>query len=323
MRFFIVLLIFSFRLAWSYTDPELDRLWNSLSDITNPTLEDYRIIESYLRNADRPYLDRLRTTWESYHPSGCGCLNGRLEQRRNFKLVGPNGEAPVFEIHKMNVTEKTKDRCILIYASYNGSYPTKLRNIVEELREREFSGTVMIRIGGFPNLSKGGLQFCPFFGVWKNEFIKEALRMGFTKILHLDTSIHPLTNLDSVFESIENTGYYLLYSNEGSCPYLGHHQHLTYLKRDGNSIPWLPGFIIGLNFTHPKIAALFDEWDYATKDFDHFNYFGSEEVIMTILAWQKGLSPTAYFGHRVLYGTTEIPPNTAPTHCDFYFDASR
>jgi len=322
MRFFILLLIFSFQLAWSYTDPELDRLWNSLSDMTNPTLEDYRIIESYLRNADRPYLDSLRTTWESYHPRNLGDLNGRLEQRRNFKLVGPNGEAPVFEVHEMNVTEETKDRCILIYASYNSSYPRKLSNIVEELRERAFSGTVMIRIGGFPNLSEGGLQFCPFFGVWKNEFIKEALRMGFTKILHLDTSIHPLTNLNSVFESIENTGYYLLYSVDTSCN-LGNHQHLTYLKKDGNNIPWLPGYIIGFNFTHPKVRALFYDWDYATKDFDHFNYFGSEEVIMSILAWQKGLSPTACYFHRVHNGAIAPPENRATTHYEFYFDASR
>ena len=181
MRFFILLLIFSFRPAWSYTDPELERLWNSISDMANPTLEDYRMIESHLRNGDRSYLERLRTTWEFYHPDLGSFLNGRLEQRRNFKLIGSNGEAPVFEIHQMNPTEETKDRCILIYASYNNSYPRKLRNIVEELRERGFSGTVMIRIGGFPNLSEGGLQFCPFFGVWKNEFIKEAIRMGFTK----------------------------------------------------------------------------------------------------------------------------------------------
>lgn len=322
MKFFILLLSFTCRLAWSYTDPELDRLWNSVSDMTNPTLEDYRMIESYLQNADRPYLDSLRTTSEFYGWP-LGYLNDRLEQRRNFKLVGPNGEAPVFEVHKMNVTEETKDRCILIFASYNGSYPRKLRNIVEELRERGFSGTVMIRIGGFPNLSEGGLQFCPFFGVWKNEFIKEALRMGFTKILHLDTSIHPLTDLNSVFESIENTGYYLLHSNQGVCPYLRYHQHLNYLKRDRTAVPWLPGYIIGLNFTHPKVVELFYEWDYGTKDFDHFNYFGSEEVIMTILAWQKGFTPTAYYHHHVLQGAAEIPPDTAPTQYEFYFSASR
>ena len=306
MRYFILFLL-SFRLAWSYTDPELDRLWNSVSDMTNPTLEDYRLIESYLRNGDRPYLDDMRATWESYHPWLRGSLKKRLEQRRNFKLLGPNGEAPIFEIHEMNVTEETKDRCILIFASYNDPYPRKLRTIVEELREREFSGTVMIRIGGFPNLSEGGLQFCPFLGIWKNEFIREACRMGFTKILHIDTSVHPLTNLNSVFESIENTGYYLLGSNLAGCPYLIHHQHLPYLKRDRNPITWLPGFVIGFNFTHPKAVELFDEWDYGTKDLDHFIYHSSEEIIMTILAWQKGLPPSADFHNLV----------------DFYLDASR
>jgi len=186
----------------------------------------------------------------------------------------------------------------------------------------------MIRVGGFPNLSDGGIKFCPFFGVWKNEFFKEALRMGFTKLIHLDTSIHPVNNLDSVFETMESMGYYLLTSGLDS-QYLEHHQHLEYLKiPKRQKTPWIPGYIIGLNFSNERAAKLFSNWDFATKDFDHFNYFGSEEVLMSILAWKHHLTPLVYYEHVTHLGYDEHVSiqrllDFANSKFDFVFDYIR
>lgn len=292
----LLLFIINLQIACAYTDPELEALWSSLSDITNPTLDDYALIELYIQNGKRPYLKSLYDTTFLYNPTQemSEVLDTRILQKRNFKLVGPNGEMPICELHNLNVTEKTKDRCILIYASYNAHYPEKLLfSTFEELKNCGYSGHVMIRIGGFPNLAEGGLKFSPF-SLWKNEFIKEALRMGFTKILHIDTSVHPLTNLNSVFEILDSKGYYLVTSGYVT-PHLCYHQHLDYLKIDKNQkIDWLPGFIIGFNFSNEKAVKLFWDWDRATRDFEHFIYWDTDEVAMTILAWQQHLSPTGY-----------------------------
>ncbi len=321
MKILLVCFLF-FGSLYSYTNPELEALWASLSEVNDPTLEDYRLVERYLKYGKRPYLENIyKTSFLWGWP--LEIISRRLATWRNFKLVGPNGEMPICEIHPVRLTEKTKDRCILIYASYNHSYPRKLVRILEELKQCGYSGNVMVRIGGFPNLSEGGLKSCPFF-LWKQEFIKEALRNGFTKVVHLDTSMHPLTDMNSIFDAMETKGYYLMYSKMGSLQYLPTHAHVDHIKFPpelSRQIPWLPGYIVGFNLSHAQGAKLFSDWDTALRKIDEFICLGWDEVVLTTLAWQNHLEPIDSLDHRV-YISDSPPINPHPSWL-FFFDTTR
>jgi len=319
MRFFLVFILVSQLIYSYYTDKELEAVWDSLSDIYNPSLEDYRLVETYLKSGERPYLKNYFDTGLE-HGFSLSTINLRIAQLRNFKLVGSNGEMPIFELHKMNVSEETKDRCVLVYASYNGIYPKSAQCIVEELKEHGYSGHVMVRIGGFPNLSEGGLKFAPFF-CWKQEFFKEALRMGFRKIIHLDSCMHPLCDLDDIFKIMEEKGYFLMYTTQGCLQYLPRYKNTDYLNispEQAKRIPWLPGYVLGINFDNKRVVKLFREWETSVKNIHQFFCLGWDETAMSILAWKYRFPPIDKFENRVTYHQ----PSSNSLYF-FYFDTTR
>lgn len=290
---YLVIFILATQSLFSYEDPELTELWSSISNIYEPTLADYQLIESYLQNGKRPYLENLpETTWDNIGDE----VNIRVKIMRDFKLVGPNGEMPIFEKYEINVTEETKDRCILVFGSYNSPYPQKVSHILQELTEVGYSGTLMIRIGGYPNLSHGGLKSSPFHGRWKIEFFKEARRMGYKKIIHLDTHVHPLCDLNAVFKTMDENGMFIygtdswLLVNKNFmdfAPYLG-------VPRERmHEIHFLCGPVMGLNFENAQVLALFDEWEERMEQIDKFYCIGVEEITFMALAWKHHLSGVA------------------------------
>lgn len=306
---------------FSYVDEELLELWSCVSNIYEPTLEDYRLIENYLQNGRRPYLENLiESSWEGIGDE----VKMRVKMQRQFMLVGPNGEMPIFEVHHLNVTEETKDRCILIYGSYNPPYPQKAFHILRELQELGYSGTVMIRIGGYPNLSHGGLKSCPFHGKWKIEFFKEARRMGYKKIIHLDTHMHPMRDLSAVFKIIDETGSFF----HGYGPWLEINKNFidfaSYLNippEKMNEVIFISGCVLGLNFANKQIVKLFDEWEDQLLNTKQFNCIGVEEITFIGLVWKYHLKHIP-----LTYTAGDFPPDMndpANAEINFFYDLHR
>lgn len=306
----------------AYIDEELLDLWSSVSDVYNPTFDDYTLIESYLKYGERPYLENLpEVSWGNIPKYE---IKLRTQIMRDFKLLGPNGEMPIFEVHHLNVTEETRDRCILVYGSYNDPYPKNAFRILEELQKWGYSGTVMIRIGGFPNMVAEGIKSSPFHGRWKVEFFKEALRMGYRKIVHLDTHATPLNDLSALFDTLERTGcFYIdcgpwLRINENFAQFA---EPLMIPTDEVENVRFIIGCVVGLNFSNPKISRLFQEWDDRMQKIDEFYCIGVDEMSFMSLAWKyqlTGVSPSC------VQSGTVLPELTCPslTHL-FFFDRER
>ena len=308
-----------FRLC-AYSDPELEALWSSLSNVNNPSLEDYRLVENYLQNGIRPYFETLRNTSSYYF-----CVDDfhfREKKLRDFKLLGPNSEMPIRELHHLNPCEATKDRCILMYASYNGIYPEKIYQVLGEIKQCGYSGDVIIQIGGFPNISHGGLKLVPFSG-WKQEFIKEARDLGYKKIVHLDTSLHPLNDLSEMFKIIEQHGYFFLHHTwdwksmapPSYCKFL----KVPFGERD---IPWVACYAIGFDFTNLAVQNLFEEWEKLMLPTEDFMMLGPDEFIITALAWRYRFKPVVYL-HDCVYGGSMAPDKLDLRGFLFSFDNRR
>jgi hypothetical protein len=279
--------ILIFPLLCSYTDPELEALWDSLSDVCNPTFQDYKLVENYFQHGK--FIPLQMEVEGTSRNLGIRLDDFRIRQRRNWKFIGPNNEMPIFEWHKVNLTPETEKRCICIYATYNGTYPQKAYRVLRGLKENGYSGNVLLRIGGFPNLSDGGLKFSPFMAMWKLEFFREALRMGFTQVIVWETSMHPLTDAGYLFECMKKTGYFKIYSS------------------DTSNIPWTVPYVVGFNFDSDLGSQLFNEWDSAVKDFELFTCCERENYFICAIMWRNKCLPSGNYCTQTFEGTS--PPD--------------
>jgi len=316
-RRFLLFALLCIRVVFAYTDPEIEKLLDSLSDPYHPSLEDYRLIEHYFQYGDRPYIETIRRT---AHVEGDD-FDFRIHQLRNFKLVGPNGEMPIMELHPINVREETQNKCILIYASYNPHYPQRALRLLGDLKECGYSGYVMLRIGGFPNISNDGIKLCTLPFTFRIAFFQEALHMGFTKILYLDGALHPLNDLSAVFDAMDKYGYFSSHMGGGWYTPDRFHTQAKFYNISAElrpHIPFIQGYATGLNFTDKKICQLFETWNRDMQRVDEFCQ--GDDVVFSILIWN--LDFPLYFPFETTVHISDFPPfpDSLPPSFLFYMD---
>ncbi len=315
--------ILVFQLLYSYTDPELEALWDSLSNVCNPTLQDYKLVENYFQHGE--FIPLQMEVEGTRRNLGIHLDEFRIRQRRNWKFIGPNEEMPVFEWHKFNLTPETENRCICIYATYNGTYPQKAYRVLNELKENGYSGNVLLRIGGFPNLPNGGLKFSPYMALWKLEFFREALSMGFTQIVIWETSMHPLTDASQIFDCMKETGYFVpgasgcggVFLPRGLSP--EHFDVFKIYSSDTSHIPWTVPYVVGFNFDSALGSQLFHEWDTAVKDFELFTCCERENYFICAILWRNYCVPSGNYCTQTFEAASPPDRQTVVDHSLLFF----
>ncbi len=293
---------FDDELTAPYLDDELKALWASIPDLERPTMEDYKAIDGYLELGKRPYLKPLYDSLEEMEPAIRSSYERRLHLIRNFKLVGEE-KWPLFEKHCLQTEDGDLDRCVLLYGSQNGIYPEKTWMLLNELKKCGYRGHVFLRIGGFPNTPNGGLKICQVPYSFKAAFLKEAQLLGYKNVLWLDTALHPLTNLDSVFDEIESNGYFL------TCVGTLEDNAFSHLPAASEALQLDPLFypqikhlsssLIGLNFSNENSASLLNLWlETIEQAFPNSTWF-PEELSLAAAAWRTGCLPHWSFGDVV------------------------
>lgn len=310
----MIFLFICFVARAAYTDPELEGVWSSISDLTNPTFEDYKKMETYLREGKRPYLEVL-----SKH--NCD----RLKAIRNFKFVGDNGEMPLFEKHSINVMENT-NRCILLFGSYNGLYPKKVRRALDDLQKCGYSGDVLVRIGGYPYLSQGGMKISHVPYAFKVAFLKEAQMLGYKEVLWMDTAMNPLKDLKLVFQEIQERGYFFTWvgSLQDNYPsnYIEAAEALNISPELYDYIHHIASGLIGVNFNFPAVIEFLEEWYHETENvFPNISGF-PEELSLSVTAWRANLIPVFWFG-QIVCSTNELYLLKERPTLQFFIDTSR
>jgi len=300
--------------AFAFQDAELTRLWYSIEDITNPTMEEYEKIETYLREGRRAYLDPL-----AHH--------NRITLIKNLKLIGVNGEMPIFEKHSFKINKDSKTRCIVLFGSYNGIYPQKTRNLLKELEKCGYSGHVLLRIGGFPDLENGGLKICHVPYAFKVAALREAQRLGYEEILWLDTALHPLTNLETIFSVIKERGFFFtsvgFLSDNMSTHLLSAAEFLGVTSAQYQQIPHISSSMIGLNMKCPEAIQLLRNWHAKTEEVYSNITCWPEELSLAVIAWRLHCAPYSWFGNYVC-GEHELEiPAIWQRPLQFYIDPIR
>ena len=311
---FCLLLVAILQSLYSFHDAELMELWASIEDITHPTIEEFKRIEQYLKEGRRVYLDPL-----AYHD--------RYPRIRSLKLIGDNGEMPIFEKYSFNINEESDNRCIVLFGSYNGIYPQKTRNLLAEIGRCGYSGHVLMRIGGFPNLEDAGLKICHVPYAFKIASLLEAQRLGYDEILWLDVAMHPLTNLETIFTAIKKRGFF--FTNVG---FLSDNMS-THLPKAAaalgittaqyGNIPHISSSMIGLNMKNPRAVQLLKNWHTEAENVYPNITCWPEELSLSVIAWRLQCNPYCWFGNCVC-GEHELDlPIVRQRPLQFYIDPIR
>jgi hypothetical protein len=324
-RFVLFILIFSARIYSYQGQAEVEQLFSKIPNICDPSLQDYRLIEEFLVNGQRPYLNTLDVS-ALKHGDDKTAIVRRIG--RQLKLIGQNNEMPTFDVYSSGEIT-TKDKCILLYASYNNPYPSKVRKVLEELLNCGYMGDILVRIGGFPNLAKGGLTLCHIPYAWKVAFFDEARDLGYKKILWIDASMHPMKNLDGIFDTITQNGYLFLHAgvNLDHCFNLGHHlkEAINALNVDLSQIDQIPHittWALGLNVDSPTSMQFLDEWISQTKKVVPCINWYPEELCVSALAWRCNMYPTDACG-MVVCNYLSVQDMSEFSSINFFIDLDR
>lgn len=291
----ILYCLLNFYLSAYQGDDEVTALFSRLEDPKQPKLEEYKMIEEFLRFGKRPYLEPIGAK---------GSVNKR--NGRDIKLVGDKNEMPIHECYSFNVPLNNKKRCIIIYSSYNYPYPGKAEVLLKQLKQCGYKGHFIFRIGGYPHLSQGGIALCHIPYSWKLASLLEARSQGYQYILWLDLAIHPLCDLESIFNMIEKDHYLCTAAGFNlDYPYnLGQHlpnaiQALGLTIEQLQNIPHISSQLIGLDMAQTYINDFLDDWLQETLKVEPCMNWYPEELCYSVAAWRHQIIPNCNFGDIV------------------------
>jgi hypothetical protein len=257
--------------------PSPPPIYSTIKDIHHPTTADYLALQEYLRSDARDLSLLGDCEWIT----------------KNINIIGTKeDEQPRSGVAHVHCTDGDKENCIITYATFNRNYPKALDRLVDTIKNSDFKGDVLYRVGGWPNTEQGDLVLSHVPYAFKVCFFKEAQRLGYKRCLWLDTSIVPVASLNDIFATIKEKGYLALgpvcpigpYMNPSAAGAFG----LTI--EEVQSIPSCAAFIFGVDFTSKIGTHLIDAWYSAAKDPHAFFSRRSDQNALSIILFQAGIS---------------------------------
>ena len=279
---FLYLIIFSMLAQASEIE-----IYNSIKDITNPTTEDYKEIEKYLKNGDRKNLELLT---KSSNPNEKFFRYDLRARKFHFISSNPN-EKELKKTYIYNTDENDKDRCIITYCSFNGSYPKGIARIDKALKKIGYKGHFIAMIGGWPNLKNKGLLLSHMPYAFKPCFFEEVKSLGYKNVLWLDSAIIPLKNIDSVFNKIDKSGYFGYISSHKVLDYSNDYILKTFNldKKEAEKILTIEAGIIGLNLKSDTGQKILTKWKISAEN-GGFYSSRPDQNSFSIIAYQLQLN---------------------------------
>jgi hypothetical protein len=259
----------------------------SLESWTNPSIEDYKIIQDYLSNAPRPELQYCN------HLPGS---NWREVRIRNFKIIAEN-QNPEFHIELFGNDPNDKKNCIVTYISCNEGYKKDLQDLIHQLEIIGFNGHLIYRIGGWPNTEENSLELFDVPYAFKLFSILEARRLGYKNCLWLDACFYPVKPLDLLFEHIDKHGVFFCRMHDYNST--GHIQEFATLALANTpllkflKLNAVTTIAIGLDLTSTKGNDILFKWHTMAKNKLGFLSFIPEMAPWYILANYLDLLPYA------------------------------
>lgn len=297
MHVYIFSLFFTLIGAPLFADKYADEVYAKIPDICHPTLEDYQRVQDYLHKGHRPLIDRLNK-WQYYGKA------------INFGLLGRAPDEHIeHNIICVNCDSDDKKNCVVLYCSFNHEYPRAIKNLINTIKQSDFKGHILYRIGGWPDIEGGGLRFAHIPFAFKVCAFREAQNLGYQNVLWLDASVTPLQSLNKAFAVMDQQGYFTFLSdfnmaelcNKEACEAMG----LSFAE--AASVPGYVAGIIGFNFKHKNGLNITNLWYGITKNCEECYFSPYQEFcVISILLHQAGLTNNLHWKGRITWEKSEI-----------------
>lgn len=271
-------------------------VYSEISSLTNPTLEDLHKIQQYLTYGKRSIIHYL----DDYQPNA-----------RNFKIIGTSPEEqPQYGEIAVNCDENDRENCIVVYASFNKNYPRGLKRLVNFVKNSDFRGHILYRIGGWPDIEGGSLDLAHVPYAFKVSFLREAQAKGFKRAFWLDTAILPVVSLNKIFDMIQEKGYFSMGNSHNIGPYMSHYALNAFgiTLEQANEIPSCSAGITGLDFTTDIGMTILERWYAAAKNKVAFFSPRSDQNALSVILYYLNLSSCPI--QRLAHNRNEINDQT-------------
>lgn len=201
-------------------------------------------------------------------------------------------QSPIKKLIKIN---QGGSNCIVCYASFNGKYQELIQNLPIELEKVGFNGYVFYMIGGFPNPTGKEIQYCGVPYCFKIFALLEAAKLGFSKVLWVDSAFIPLRDPSPLFNWIEKEGSFLKLHESFKKFILP--KTKDYIQKatgvDVLTSRYVSAQIIGFDLKRPLSKEFIDKYYQMVElGFPFFSCFPEEYVFSSII----GQKPTEWKG---------------------------
>lgn len=282
-------------------------------DIFHPTREDCLKIQDYLFNGKRPYLKWVgKALWQTDDAAG------RYPRIRGIRYFHPDYE-PEFEILSFGDPQKGKDQCIISYATYNESYAPLQKLLIKSLKRSPINGDILVRLGGWPDIEGGSLKLAHVPHSFKPAFFREAQRLGYKRVLWIDTGLVVEKDLQPIFDIIKKNGYFVTEFPFSPRSQLYNEKVLNYFnisKKKMNKPPLCWTAIVGLDLTHPTGREILNRWYSAAEALDPFLNIVVDQTPFSFILYQLGLK-------SICHRDKIVSPNQGPAKPGHFFSTIR
>ncbi len=251
---------------------------------------------------DNLYPKELPFTWFWQKPSlqKKSDFVGRISRGARQTLIDISlDKKPLKELIKIN---EGGDSCIVSFASYDGIYPSLLDAMPKALKKTGFNGHFLLLKGGFPNPTGNEIQYSAVPYSFKIFALLEAKKLGFHKVLWLDTALVPLKDPKPLFDWIEKTGCFF-HPRKNAKRYLLPQTQALLLKKTGVDMyetPCIRARIIGLDLSTQKVQSLIRDYYHMVELGTPFlSCFPEEFVLGALLGKSKENWPFQPFTNLV------------------------
>lgn len=260
-------------------------------------LEEIVSHEIFLRNRKDPRFQLME------FPNGNAFRRSKAER---FSLVDLNNFVyPDLVRIPINSTMSDLSRCIIIYVSMQFNKIEILREniyrVIESLKRFGYSGHLIYRIGGWPNMEDGCLSHCHVPYGFKACAFKEVVKLGYKKVIWMDSIMQIIKPLNLLFDWVERNNclyrfsYYPLsvYANDLFI------ESFNLKKEELETIPHIATGIIGLNLENENVLQFIEAWHESVLQENGYFSFFPDQLPFSILMKKYGLINGIYSDNLV------------------------
>lgn len=262
-------------------------------DWTSPTLRDYKKLQKELSDGERPELAHMD---DAIKPISVTPLHSR-ERVRNFRFYSKKiKKVPTVQHVYFDDDPSNRETCILSYASFNANYEWGVKRLKRRLKNIGYKGHFLYMIGGWPNVEEGDLKLYDVPYAFKISFFRLAKRLGYKKVLWLDSSMNPLRPIDEIFAHMEKTGFFLQ-TNTTPFHAICAPTSLDYFQltpAETKDYTVTNTGLLGFNFANPKASEVLSDWYKAALSRSPFFTSYPEQTVFTIIVNKHKLTHLAY-----------------------------